>query len=280
MATEYCVLAERLLAGIRSSHEALLAHTSASAAERQALTGLYQAFAAGVVGLSEEELLATPAPEEWSMAEVLEHVAEHDRKFDEYHRLGLGHYVEHGLEHALQLWRLRPPAPPTPPAGAGAERRTAGDGQGPGEGTPGPAGTPSVFTQIIEGRLPARFVWRDERCVAFLTIAPLRPGHTLVVPRAEIDHWLDVPSDLMAHLMTVAQGIGRALQRAFQPVRVGLVIAGFEVPHVHLHLIPANDLRDLDFSRAERNPDPAALDEAAARIRTALRELGYPQVAG
>jgi histidine triad (HIT) family protein len=137
----------------------------------------------------------------------------------------------------------------------------------------------SVFTQIIEGKLPARFVWRDERCVAFLTIAPLRPGHTLVVPRAEIDHWLDLPTELLAHLMTTAQAIGRALQHAFRPVKVGMVIAGLEVPHVHLHLIPIDDLRDLDFSRAEKNPDPTALDEAAARIRAALRELGYPHVA-
>jgi len=137
----------------------------------------------------------------------------------------------------------------------------------------------SVFTQIIEGVLPARFVWRDERCVAFLTIAPLRPGHTLVVPRAEIDHWLDLPPELLAHLMSVAQAIGRALQHAFRPVKVGMVIAGLEVPHVHLHLIPIDDLRDLDFSRANKNPDPAALDAAAARIRTALRALGYPQVA-
>lgn len=269
-------MAERLLAGIRASHEALLAHTAASAAERQALAGLYQAFAAGVMGLSEEDLFTAPAPEEWSMAEVLEHVAEHDRKFDEYHRLGLGHYVEHGLEHALQLWRLRPSAPP---ASDGAERREERASEEAGRTALGDGTTPSVFTQIIEGQLPARFVWKDERCVAFLTIAPLRPGHTLVVPRAQIDHWLDVPADLLAHLMTVAQRIGRALQRAFQPTRVGLVIAGFEVPHVHLHLIPANDLRDLDFSRAERNPDPAALDAAAARIRAALRELGYPQVA-
>lgn len=137
----------------------------------------------------------------------------------------------------------------------------------------------SVFTQIIEGVLPARFVWRDERCVAFLTIAPLRPGHTLVVPRAEIDHWLDLPPELLAHLMSVAQAIGRALQHAFRPIKVGMVIAGLEVPHVHLHLIPIDDLRDLDFSRANKNPDPAALDAAAARIRTALRALGYPQVA-
>lgn len=113
MAIEYCAMAERLLASIRASHAELLTHTTAGEAERQALTALYQAFAAGVLGLSEEQLLATPAPDEWSMAEVLEHVAEHDRKFDEYHRLGLGHYVEHGLEHALQLWRLRPSVLPS-----------------------------------------------------------------------------------------------------------------------------------------------------------------------
>src|SRR6266536_5093 len=104
----------------------------------------------------------------------------------------------------------------------------------------------SIFTQIIEGALPARFVWKDERCVAFLTIHPLRPGHTLVVPRAEVDHWLDLPSETVGHLMSVAQKLGRAIDRAFRPAKVGLMIAGLEVPHTHLHLIPIRELSDLN----------------------------------
>ncbi len=134
---------------------------------------------------------------------------------------------------------------------------------------------PSIFTRIINGELPGRFVWRDDRCVAFLSISPLRAGHTLVLPIEEVDHWLDLDSDLAAHLTLVSQKIGRAIQRAFNPTKVGLMVAGLEVLHVHLHLVPIQDIHDLDFARQDRNPDPTALDQAADRIREALRELGY-----
>jgi histidine triad (HIT) family protein len=136
----------------------------------------------------------------------------------------------------------------------------------------------TLFTRIIRGELPGRFVWRDAQCVAFLTIAPLRPGHTLVVPIREVDHWLDLEPVEAAHLTNVAQRVGRAIQAAFSPVRVGLMIAGLEVPHVHLHLVPIHELRDLDFARAEKNPAPAALDEAAAKLRAALRAAGHAEV--
>jgi len=138
---------------------------------------------------------------------------------------------------------------------------------------------PSVFTKIIAGELPGRFVWKDDRAVAILTIAPIVPGHTLVIPRQEVDHWLDLEADLRDHLFGVAQSVGRALQRAFNPTKVGMMIAGLEVPHVHLHLVPIRQLTDMDFARQDKNPDPAALDRAAEQIRTALTELGYTQVA-
>jgi histidine triad (HIT) family protein len=137
----------------------------------------------------------------------------------------------------------------------------------------------SLFTRIIRGELPGRFVWRDERAVAFLTIAPLRPGHTLVVPIEEIDHWLDVPPDLLQHLTRVAQTIGHAVQRVFRPSKVGLMIAGLEVRHVHLHLVPIHSLGDLDFAKADANALPADLDAAAERLRAALREAGCREVA-
>lgn len=129
---------------------------------------------------------------------------------------------------------------------------------------------PSVFTRIIEGDLPSHMVWRDERCVAFLSINPIRPGHTLVVPIEEIDHWLDLDPDLAAHLMVVAQRIGTAQQQAFNPLRVGMMIAGLEVPHVHLHVVPIGGFADLDFANADPNPDPASLVAAAGAIRNAL----------
>lgn len=137
----------------------------------------------------------------------------------------------------------------------------------------------TIFSRIINGEIPGRFVWRDEQCVAFLTINPIKPGHTLVVPRAEVDHWIDLEADLARHLITVSQAVGRAIQNAFRPVKVGSMIAGLEVPHVHIHLIPIHDLQDLNFANQDMNPDPADLDRAAQAIRAALRALGCAQVA-
>jgi histidine triad (HIT) family protein len=137
----------------------------------------------------------------------------------------------------------------------------------------------SIFTRIINGELPGRFVWRDARAVAFLTIQPLKPGHTLVVPIEEVDHWLDLTPELNQHLTHVSQQIGKAIDRAFQPAKVGLIIAGLEVSHVHLHVTPIHHLQDLNFANADPNPDPAELDAAAEKIRAALRELGCAEVA-
>jgi histidine triad (HIT) family protein len=134
---------------------------------------------------------------------------------------------------------------------------------------------PSVFTSIIRGELPGRFLWRDDDVVAFLTIAPIRPGHTLVVPVAQIDHWIDVPAELWARVGEVQQAVGRALMDAFSPVRVGSIIAGLEVPHCHVHLIPIDDESQLSFANVDADPDPASLDDAAARIRAALRAAGH-----
>jgi histidine triad (HIT) family protein len=133
---------------------------------------------------------------------------------------------------------------------------------------------PTLFTRIIDGEIPGRFVWSDDRAVGFLTIAPIRPGHALVVPRAEVDHWIDLDPDLVAHLTQVAQVVGQAQVAAFSPARVGLIIAGLEVPHTHLHVIPIESEADLDFAKADHSPDPAALDDVAERLREALRTLG------
>ncbi len=137
---------------------------------------------------------------------------------------------------------------------------------------------PTIFTRIIDGELPGRFVWKDEHCVAFLSINPLQAGHTLVVPRAEVDHWLDLDPALTVHLTRVSQTIGRALMAAFRPLKVGMMIAGLEVPHVHLHVVPIKGLRDLDFANAERNPRDEELDAAADKIRAELREQGAAEV--
>ncbi len=133
----------------------------------------------------------------------------------------------------------------------------------------------TLFTRIIQGELPARFVWKDRSCVAFLSIRPLRPGHTLVVPREEVDHWLDADPALLAHLTSVAQTIGEAQMQVFRPARVGLLIAGLEVPHLHLHVVPIRDMHDLDFANQDPNPDEATMDEAARSIREELRRMGH-----
>lgn len=138
---------------------------------------------------------------------------------------------------------------------------------------------PTLFTRIIDGELPGHFVWRDAQCVAFLSIAPLRPGHVLVVPRAEVDHWIDLEADLAAHLMEVSRIIGRAAHAAFEPVKVGLIVAGLEVPHVHLHVVPIQSEGDLDFARADADARADDLAAAAERLRVALRAAGRDEVA-
>jgi histidine triad (HIT) family protein len=139
---------------------------------------------------------------------------------------------------------------------------------------------PTIFTKIIEGEIPGTFVWRDDLCVAFMSINPLRDGHVLVVPRAEIDHWLDCPSDLRDHLMEVAQSIGRALQKVHNPAKVGLMIAGLEVPHLHIHVVPIDGVRDLDFANAAASVDREHLEGQAGSIREVLMSMGVDGVAG
>jgi diadenosine tetraphosphate (Ap4A) HIT family hydrolase len=133
----------------------------------------------------------------------------------------------------------------------------------------------SVFSMIINGDLPGRFVWKDGQAVAFLTINPVTPGHVLVVPRAEVDHWEQLDTAAFAHLSDVAQKVGRAVKDAFDAPRIGLLVAGLEVPHVHLHVFPGLSLETFDLANAEKDPDPAVLDDAAARIRSSLTSLGY-----
>lgn len=134
---------------------------------------------------------------------------------------------------------------------------------------------PTIFTRIIERDLPGTFVWRDDRCVAFLSINPMAFGHTLVVPIEEVDHWIDADAALTAHLFEVTRHIAQAQQAAFSPERVGVIIAGYEVPHAHIHVIPTNTMGELAFANAAAWVAREELDAAAARIRTALRTLGH-----
>ncbi|RPA60075.1 HIT family protein [Gordonia oryzae] len=135
----------------------------------------------------------------------------------------------------------------------------------------------SVFTKIINGELPGRFVWQDGQAVAFLTIEPVTPGHVLVVPRKEVDHWEQVDTATFTHLTDVAQKVGRAVKEAFDAPRMGLLIAGLEVPHVHIHVFPALSMQTFDLTNARKDITSAELDADAEKIRDALRSTGYSE---
>jgi histidine triad (HIT) family protein len=129
----------------------------------------------------------------------------------------------------------------------------------------------SIFQQIISGDIPASFVYSDERCVAFLDIHPLAKGHTLVVPREEIDHWIDLSTETFTHIMHVAQQIARVQKRVFSCARVGLLIAGYDVPHTHIHVIPTNSMAEFDFANAG-SATSKELAETAAVLSAAISE--------
>lgn len=137
----------------------------------------------------------------------------------------------------------------------------------------------SVFTLIMEGKIPGKFVWKDEVAVAILTIQPIRAGHVLVIPRQEIDQWIDLPLEIMSHLTQVSHKIANALKVAFPAQRVGVMIAGLEVPHTHIHLVPMDSMDDLSFAFA-KNADAHELTKNAEKIRALLQANGHQEAIG
>jgi histidine triad (HIT) family protein len=134
---------------------------------------------------------------------------------------------------------------------------------------------PTIFSQIIAGESPARFVWTDDLCVAFLTIEPRGPGHTLVVPRQEVDRWLDVDAETMEHLMRVARQISLAQREEWASDRVGLMIEGYVVPHLHIHIWPSWSPFEFHPGGIDRKANPLHLDQNAVRLRARLRANGH-----
>lgn len=132
----------------------------------------------------------------------------------------------------------------------------------------------TVFEKIISGQWAGRFAWSDEVCVAFATIEPVAPGHVLVVPRHPYEKWTSAPSSVSRHLMDVAQIIGIAQESAFSVPRAGLVIAGFEVPHTHLHVIPLRNEKDVLLSAAKAVSEDE-LDQAMTLLRHELVAQGH-----
>ena len=137
---------------------------------------------------------------------------------------------------------------------------------------------PTIFTRIIDGELPGTFVWRDDQAVGLMSINPLATGHVLVVPRVEVDHWIDLDADLAAHLFAVTRVVGIAQASAFHCARVGLIVAGYEVAHTHMHVVPTNSMSQFNFANAAARVDPADLEAAAEAIREQLRAAGRDEV--
>ena len=129
----------------------------------------------------------------------------------------------------------------------------------------------TIFSRIINGEIPGTFVYRDEQCVAFLSINPLADGHVLVVPVEEVDHWIDLSSELSSHLFAVAHRISRALAQAFPCERVGLIIAGYEINHCHIHLVPTQSMHELNFANAAATVSRETLEANATAIVEALQ---------
>ncbi|GLU57657.1 HIT family protein [Arthrobacter sp. TES] len=133
----------------------------------------------------------------------------------------------------------------------------------------------TLFTSIINGEIPGRFVWKDSDVVAFLTIAPITPGHTLVVPREEVDSWTHASPELLGKVMDVAQKIGKVQEDLYDAKRVGVLMEGFEVDHLHVHVWPAYSMADFEVHNVDHNPDPAVMDATAVKLRAALRSAGH-----
>jgi histidine triad (HIT) family protein len=127
----------------------------------------------------------------------------------------------------------------------------------------------SIFTRIINGEVPCHKVGEDDRYLAFLDISPLREGHTLVVPKLEVDRFFDLPADVLAGIMPFAQEVAQRIQRAFPCDRVGVAVIGLEVPHAHVHLIPIDRMSDMDLTREKLKLSQAELASIAERIRRA-----------
>lgn len=131
----------------------------------------------------------------------------------------------------------------------------------------------SIFTRIINREIPGYIVHEDERFIAFLDINPLVPGHTLVVPRKEVDYIFDLDDDLLAGLNLFAKKVSKALRKAVPCKRIGVAVIGLEVPHTHIHLVPMNVTDDLNFTRPKLNPSKEQLALVAEKIRKEIQSL-------
>lgn len=128
---------------------------------------------------------------------------------------------------------------------------------------------PSIFSRIVAGEIPCHKIAEDDRFLAFLDIMPLAEGHTLVIPKMEVDRYFDLPDDILRDINVFARDVALQLERAIPCERVGVAVIGLEVPHAHVHLIPLNGVADINFERPKLQVTRDELGATAEKIRRA-----------
>jgi len=128
----------------------------------------------------------------------------------------------------------------------------------------------SIFSKIIKGEIPSHKIGETKNCVAFLDVFPLAKGHTLIVPKKEIDYIFDLDDDLLTELNLFSKKIAKALKKTINCKRIGTAVIGLEVPHAHLHLIPINSVEDINFSRPKLKISQEEMEHIAKEIKSNL----------
>ncbi len=129
---------------------------------------------------------------------------------------------------------------------------------------------PSIFTRIIQGDLPSFKILEDDHCFAFLDVFPLVEGHTLVVPKKEVDNIFDLDQETYQHLFSFAKEVESKLRKSIPCKRIGIAVIGLEVPHAHIHLVPLNHVEDINFSRPKMKPSQEELKAIQERILSSI----------
>ena len=129
----------------------------------------------------------------------------------------------------------------------------------------------TIFSKIIAGEIPSYKIAENNKFFAFLDIFPLREGHVLVVPKKEIDKFFDMPDEYLQDILLFSQPIARAIEKSFACNRCGMAVVGLEVPHAHLHLVPINNIDDLNFTRGKMKMSPEELKQVQEKIVSKLR---------
>lgn len=129
----------------------------------------------------------------------------------------------------------------------------------------------SIFTRIIKGEIPCHRIAENANFLAFLDINPLQVGHTLVIPKQEIDEFFDLSKELLSEIMVFSQPISQAIKEFTNCERIGVTVIGLEVPHAHVHLIPINGMNDMNFGNAKKNFDQEQLSKIASEIKSRIK---------